>query len=213
LSGVIFPESLPDLNNSEQTLSVTKAKGVTILISLTNLESLLSPVLFLFQSRYGAIVPIQRSFADELLGTSDQQSFLEIREASLLNERAYICTPRAAKALERGTPLLFYESSTGKGRSSVVAVGRSIASDIVLKSELPASIVRRSVLEEKLLDQITVGDRVLTTRFDNVMRLPNPVPFKKLKTLGAVDGTNLRTARPLSGNIFVDVVAEGWSDA
>lgn len=213
LSGVNFPEIIPEKTNPAGAVAVTTAKGTTIPIALHDLENLMSPVLLLFDFRYGAIVPIQRWFADELLGTSDQHSLLEFREASLLNERAYICTPRAARALEPGTPLLFYESGTGGGRASVVAVGRSIASDIVLKSEFPDVIERRSVLNERDLRQMTLGDHVLATRFDNVMPLPRPVPFSKLKTLNAVDGANLRTTRTLTGMVFINVVAEGWSNA
>tara|TARA_R110000787_G_scaffold206032_3_gene316261 strand:- start:1143 stop:2489 length:1347 start_codon:yes stop_codon:yes gene_type:complete len=209
VTGVKLPETPPDLSNADEVIRLVSAAGERLTLSIKELESLLSPVLFLFSSRKAAIVPIRRPFADSLLGTSNQFSLLEQSEALLMHERAFFCTPSAAKVMAPGTPLLFYESGKMKGRSSVVAVGRSVTSETILKTDIPTTLERRGVLDRVELDKIGKNQRLLATKFDNVMTLRKPVSLAKLRTLGCVDGTNLVTARTISGSAFMDVIRAG----
>jgi hypothetical protein len=102
---------------------ITTSIGDNIEVGLFELETLLSPTLFALPKRKAVVVPITRSFAADLLGTDLQYSFLEVPEAHFLSRRTYFNTTRATRSMIRGSAILFYESSRGKGRGAIVAVG------------------------------------------------------------------------------------------
>ena len=210
ISGVALPKVMPTFAQADECVEVMTPSGEAALIDTKDLETLMSPVLFLFQSRRGAILPIWKVYADELLGTSDQLTFLEYKEARLRRAKTYFCTSRAASVLAPGTPLLFYESGRAKGRSAAIAVGRVLASEICNKSALPDETLRGGVLDEAAVGTLTRSDEVLVVSFDNVMRLPVPVPFKRLKELGCADGSNIVTARAIPAEYIGKVVDESW---
>ncbi|MEE3623209.1 GNAT family N-acetyltransferase [Nitrospirillum sp. BR 11752] len=181
-------------------------------MSLAEIERVLSPVLFLFQGRGGVIVPIQEQYARELLGSSPQLSMLDPPEAILRRERVYISAPNTLRRMTPGTPMLFYESLDGNGRGCVIALARITDSRVVSKVEALGKVKQRGVLDDRTLQQRSVGEEVTETSFDNIFLFKSPVPLKRLRQLGCADGSNLISARTISFDKLAQVVKEGRID-
>lgn len=209
LAGVILPETLPALISSDQPISIESPAGKMMRIRMRDVENLLSPVLFLFETRNSAIVPIRKNFAEELLSASPQMRLLPISGASLLTKRTYFKNARSESVLKEGTLMLFYESQKYGGRGSIIAVARSVRSDRILKEEVDHEIKKRGVLEDKTIKKVSVGKHVLAITFDNIMVFNKPIGFERLKQLGCVDGTNLVTAQQISQEQLLKIIEEG----
>lgn len=147
VSGLGFPKVMPDYAGNGQPLCVRNSMGANLTIPLNMLETLLSPVLFLLPGRPGAIVPIRRRYVADLLGGCPQLSFLRPPEARLLHERVYFSSPRSAKTLPEGTPILFYESAHDGGRASIIAAARVVRSESVSKNAIKPRHTRGGVFE------------------------------------------------------------------
>ncbi len=212
ISGVSLPAKMPKSSNGKLLIQLQTPNGKNVTIDSKELENLLSPVLVLFSSRPCAIVPIRRAYADDLLGTSDHNSLLEHKEAVLKRVRTYFCTPRAASILKPGTALVFYESGGGSGRSSAIAIGRVLSSRIEFKDDIPIDVLTDGVLDEKMFHEIVKGKQILSVSFDNILKLPSPVPFARLKQLNCADDSNLVTAKTISAHELEQVIKDGWKD-
>lgn len=181
-------------------------------IPLAEIERALSPVLFLFSGRGGIIVPIREQYARELLGSSPQFSLLAPPEAILRRERVYISAPNTIRRMTPGTPVLFYESLDGNGRGSVIALARITDSRVVSKVEALDKVKQRGVLDDRTLEQRSVGEKVTETSFDNIFLFNSPVTLKRLRQLGCLDGSNLVTAKTISFDKLSQVIKEGRID-
>jgi predicted nucleic acid-binding protein/ribosomal protein S18 acetylase RimI-like enzyme len=184
--------------------------GDSIEVGLFELETLLSPTLFALPKRKAVLVPITRSFAADLLGTDLQYSFLEVPEAHFLSRRTYFNTTRATRSMIRGSAILFYESSRGKGRGAIVAVGRIVDVTSVLVSSVPESLRRGAVVDD--LGTITKSERILATTFDNLVVLSKPVTFAKLRQIGCVNKANFVSATPISAKHLTAIVEAGQTN-
>lgn len=181
-------------------------------LSLSEIESALSPVLFLFSGRGGVIVPIREHFARDLFGAGPQFSILAPPEAILRRERVYISAPKTARQLKPSSLILFYESQKGCGRGCVFAIARITDSRIVTKTNALDKVLRRGVLDHRSLENRSVGREVTETSFDNIFVFKKPVPLKRLRELGCADGSNLVSARTISFGNILEVVKEGRAD-
>ena len=208
LVGIDLPRKMPDFESPQQPLCIGSPSGCNIEIPIRDLESLVSPVLFVFQSRDGVIVPIRRVFADDLLGASPQLSLLALPEAGLLRERAYFSSPRNLSLLAEGSPMVFYESGAEGGRASAIAVARIVNTHLMLKRDVSPSVRRRGVVEATTLEHLSTSATVAATTFDNIMPFKRPVPFRRLREIGCVDRANLVTARRLSGEHLTHILRE-----
>ena len=155
------------------------------------------------------MVPIQQQFVGDLLGASPQLSLLSSPEAILLKERAYFSSPRTAKVLTEGVPLLFYESGTGGGRKCVIAAGRIRQTRVIGKTDIETEIEGKGVLTTESLDSLISGSKVAVTTFDNIMHFENPVSLRRLREIGYVDKSNFRTARQISSVHLLSILEEG----
>lgn len=209
LADVELPPNIPVYESPDQRIPIKISSGQEEAIPLMELETLLSPALILLPRRKGAIVSIKRVFADELLGTAKQISFLTPPEAVFLKERVYYNTPRAASVLTPGTPILFYESSHGGGRKSIIAIGRATESHVLTDDQVNPDMKRRGVLDANGLRHIGVGKRKLATAFDNIMAFKTPVPLNKLREIGCVDGANFVTAKRIEPHHLKKILDEG----
>lgn len=210
ISGVKLPSRMPSCENGKLKVPIETPLQKKVVLDHMDLENLLSPVLVLFYSRPCAIIPIQREHADDLLGTSNQFSMLDNKEAILRKVRTYFRTPRGASSLGPGTGLLFYESGKSKGRSAAIAIARVVSSRVEYKDNISIDELRDGVLDENVFREIVKGEQVLAISFDNIMALPKPVPFSALKKLDCADDSNLVTARAISSKAFESVISEGW---
>lgn len=209
LAGIALPVQAPQICDPDDLVTIGSPSGGKVQITLKKLETLLSPVLFLFPARGGAIVPIRRGFAEDLFGGGPQLSLLTPPEAILLKERAYISGPNTVSILSEGTPLLFYESGQDRGRSSIIAAGRAVETRLVAKGEVDERIFRRGVLKPKTLERVSATGRVAVTTFDNIMLFENPVKLADLRKIGCVGGANLVTAQRVSARHLHEVFEMG----
>jgi GNAT superfamily N-acetyltransferase len=209
--GLELPDSIPSYRSLEQTILIKGPTGQTVDVPLLEVESLLSPALFCLPGRAGAIVPIRRVYAADLIGGAKQLSLLASPEAVLLRERVYFSHPRTAGVLTKGIPILFYESARKGGSASVTAAARVVRAELVSKDGANQELLRRGVLDKKILKNICLSDTVVATTIDNIMIFRNPVRLERLRTLSAIDGANLVTARPLRADQLIQIIDEGMA--
>jgi predicted nucleic acid-binding protein/GNAT superfamily N-acetyltransferase len=210
LSGLSIPATLPAFSSLYQEMVLKDAFDVQRNVELGQLERMLSPVLFLLPSRTGVIVPIQRVYAEQLFGTSAQMTFIPGKEAVLFSERIYLSSSRNLHTLIEGAILLFYESGRNGGRSALIAIARSLGTLVIGKQQVPPSILRRGVIENDELNELSANEKIAVTRFDNVMLLPRIIPLFDLRTTGCVDGSNLVTARRITDKQMDAIIREAY---
>jgi GNAT superfamily N-acetyltransferase len=210
LSGLSLAPILPEFSSHHQLFIVEDAHGVKHRLELGDLEKILAPSLFLLPKRAGVIVPIQRPYAEELFG-SPQMTLLPGKEAILFSERVYLSSSRNLHTLSEGTILFFYESGGTRGRAAIFAAARSVGTTIVEKNRVPATILRRGVVEDDDLNELSADEKIAITRFDNVMLFPRCVPLLSLRAIGCVDGTNLVTARRITDEQTNAIVREAYT--
>lgn len=208
LSGLKVQDSCPSYDRP--IVRVTPTDGRAFSIPLFELESLLSPTLLVLPHRISVIVPIARQFADALLGTALQLSLLEVPEAQFLSRRTYFNTTRAANAMIRGSVIAFYESGKRKGRGGIVAVARIVDVTSVPKENVPEFLQRGAVVED--VGELTKGERILVTTFDNLLHLKEPVMLQTLRKIGCVTPSNLVSATPITSAQLEEIVRAGFPD-
>ena len=211
LAGVILPESMPT-NVLSDRIFVTSPSGKRVQTTLNDLETLLSPVIFVSRERNGTIVPLKKKFA-ELLLDSRQFRMLDSPEAMFLNERTYFSSPRTAPIISGGNCLLFYESGRSGGQSAVVAIARVVRVTVEPKQSVSFASQRRGVLDAKSLNRMGSDEKIAVTRFDNIIELRHPVSLARLRGLGCADGSNFVTAKHLDGTQIVAILKEGEAGA
>lgn len=210
-TGVRFPTQFPEGLAEDSSLVGSDPSGANFRLTLGSLEKLLDPTLVIWGGRGGVIVPIHREFADELLGTAAQMnlSLVESRQASFLSQRVYVNTPRASGKMLPGSPILFYESSPGRGRSAIVAAARIVDSLVTKKDEVPTDRARRIVTED--VEQFSETTDVLITAFEGIMVFPRPYTFRMLWRLNAVGNQNLITATIVEEQKLSNILDEAWA--
>lgn len=197
-TGVSIPDTLAALDSAGAKVSLSNKAGTPFQIAFEDFETALYPALFLLGSRKYVIVPIRRTFADQLLNTAQQMSLLPSNAAAMFHERVYYRTARNLSLLSPGSIIVFYESGRNSGRSAAVAIARVRDTAQVPKSEVAAVLLRHGVLNENEIGKLSKGEMIASTVFDGVIRFPKPIPRCLLKQLGAIDGANLVTARQLT---------------
>jgi ribosomal protein S18 acetylase RimI-like enzyme/predicted nucleic acid-binding protein len=173
------------------------------------LETVTGPVLYLFRSGFGLIVPIQRVFAEELLGTR-QGSMLDLQPARLRTVRAYFKSPKRLE-VKLGAPILFRESmAQGEGSGAAIGCARLVINE-VLDTEIAKEKYRKQGVMD--LDRYERNDRdskVGVVGFDNFQEFTHPVGFRELCDLEAVDGSNNVTTNKLPIHVIANVVRRGF---
>lgn len=210
-TGLALPDTLPDAGAVQSGLAVRGPDGSTITVQLAALEAALAPTLIAWPGRDGVIVPIAKSFADDLLGTADQLYMFGRPNAAFVGLRTYFNSPRTAPMMRNGVPILFYESKRSGGRGAIVAGGRIVDATIVPKEQVSDELLRRAVVED--LDPLTTSSDVLATSFDSLIRFPNPVTLDTLRQLGAAGTSNLQTTTALPNAQLAAILDRGWSSA
>lgn len=209
-TGFALPAAMPTTPLEDTEISLVSPGGQVHGYPASQLPDLLSPAIVMWPGSSGAIVPIAKTYADELLGTAPQHTFafMEAKDAAFLARRAYVSAPRNVTLMPVDGPILFYESSRTGGRGAVVAVGRIVDRTLQPKTALSAESQRRLVVED--VDAFSATDDVLITSFDNLLMLPTPVPLSYLKSIGAAGKANLISAVSLSGEKITQILTQGW---
>jgi hypothetical protein len=210
-TGLALPDALPDAGAVQSGLTVRGPDGSIIMVQLAALEAALAPTLIAWPGRDGVIVPIAKSFADDLLGTADQLYMFGRPNAAFVGLRTYFNSPRTAPMMRTSVPILFYESKRSGGRGAIVAGARIVDATIVPKDLVSDELLRRAVVED--LDPLTTSSDVLATSFDSLIRFPNPVTLDTLRQLGATGPSNLQTTTALPSAQLAAILDRGWSGA
>ncbi len=206
-TGLILPNSLPEKRG---TIEVVTSEGRKFSVSRSGLEGLLGPTVLGWPDRGGVLIPIRRGYSEQLLGASPQLSLLENKDAVFLSRRSYVGDPKSAAVMKPDAPLLFYESMPDGGAGAVVAVARIVDAVIFPKIDVTDESAKRLVVES--VDGFSKTEDVLVTSFDSVFVIPHPISFSSLKKMKAIDGSNLVTARPISGKQVNMILDMGWND-
>ncbi|HEY1657134.1 MAG TPA: GNAT family N-acetyltransferase [Candidatus Sulfotelmatobacter sp.] len=204
-----FAEDFASIADDELRIQFQNQSGTEFMIDLFDLETILSPTLFLLSGRGAVLAPIRASYADDLLGTAVQASLLPKPQAAILHERTYFSSARNERLLARGSPIVFYESGKSNGRSAVVAVARVTSTVVVPKSQIAATLIDSGVVAEDDIKDLSSGLQIAATTVDNVMKLRKPVTLKHLRELGCVDGSNLITSRSITSDQLQQIITEG----
>jgi GNAT superfamily N-acetyltransferase len=210
-TGLAFPDAPPDSGTAKSGLAVRGPDGSSITVQLAALELALAPTLIIWPGREGVLVPIAKSFADDLLGTADQFALFGRPTAAFVGLRTYFNSPRTATMMRTGVPILFYESERTGGRGAVVAAARIVDATISPKEQVSDAVLQRGVVED--LATLTVSNDVLATSFESLIRFPNPVSLGTLRQLRAVGPSNLQTATALPNALLAAILDRGWSSA
>lgn len=204
-TGARTPQQIP---NQGELLELQLDGENTLSWTLSEFEAAFSPCIVLAPGRGGTLVPIQKMYADDLLGTR-QLSLLARPEAVLRSRRTYISSPRNAKLLKPGTPIVFYESGKGDGRSAAIAIARVAESVVYPKTEIPHDAWRTSVISKRQISSLNTSDAVLATSFENLLVFANPITHTKLKTIGVEDPRNFVTSFAIDHKILAAIAVAG----
>jgi GNAT superfamily N-acetyltransferase len=210
-TGLVLPDTPPDAGMVQSGLAVCGPDGSSITVQLAALEAALAPTLIIWPGRDGVIVPIAKSFADDLLGTADQFVLFGRPSAAFVGLRTYFNSPRTAPIMRPGVPILFYESERTGGRGAIVAAARIVDATISPKEQVSEPVLERGVVDD--IASLTVSADVLATSFDGLIRFPNPVFLDTLRQLGAVGPSNFQTATALPNAVLAAILDRGWSSA
>lgn len=207
-TGIRLPRAIP---SSSEQFEVSSSNGASAITDLAGLEDIFGPTLVTWPGRDGVIVPISRVFSERLLGEGDQMALPleDEKAASFLSQRAYINDPRTANRMRLQSPILFYESGSNGGRSSIVAAGRITEVAVLQKGDVQHEAERRIVVDD--VEAFSSSNDVLVTTFDNLLSFPAPVPLSELREIGAATGANFVTATGVSGDLMTKIFEKGWA--
>ena len=154
-TGLSLPDNFP---HEARAVEVQNPDGTFLRVKLPALEAALSSTIVAWLGRDGVIVPIAKSFADDLLGTAEQLALFGRPSAAFLGLRVYFNSPRKSHLMRPGLPILFYESRRTGGRAAIVAAARIVDTTILPKEQVPGELLRRAVVED--LDSLTKSSEV-----------------------------------------------------
>lgn len=193
-----LPDKPPAFRHVDQQVPIIRPDGQKVLVSLFTLESLLAPALLCLPGRRGVMVPIRKQFEEHLLAESPQTTFLPQGKAQLAHLRHYLSDKKTLKNFVRGDLIFFYEPVKNKGAGAVIAVGRVLRAYLRDESAMQASDLAPSVLHSSQLSSIGASKTKTITVFDNVLRLPRPVPLHELRSMQCGEAHQLITTQRLS---------------
>lgn len=204
-----LPDTPPTFRHVDQQIPVIRPDGQRVLVPLFKLESLLAPMLLCLAGREGVMVPIRRQFEEHLLADSPQDSFLPRGKAQLAPSRHYLSDKKTLKNFARGDLIFFYEPLKNNGVGAVIAVGRVLRAYLRDESGMQADDLAPSVLNSSQLSIIGVSKTKTITVFDNVQRLPRPVPLHELRNMQCGEAHQLITSQRLSSEQVQAILDKG----
>lgn len=178
-------------------------------MSLFDFETFISPGLLVAPDRGAVIIPIDESYANELLPEArDQKSFVFRHDSSCRLERAYFRKANTHRITPPGTIIVFYVSGR---RNCAVALARVTYCQTVTTMQAAANLIRQGVLSEtELKERADTSDRVTAVTFDNVLTFPHYVSYARLKDMGCVGGANLVTSQTIGNDELGRIVVAAF---
>lgn len=210
VSEIALPQAMPTFRGVDQYIELQRPDGQRAQVTTFALETLLSPMLICMPGRPGVLVPIQRGYSEHLLDHLDQVQLLPHGKALLYQQRHYLSDPRTLKVFQRGCLMFFYESlGSGTGLKAVVALARVTNAYLRPMDAVDSADLERSALEPSDLAAIGKSETKVVVAFDNLMKLPHPVPLESLKRFGCGRATQLLTSRRLTPDQIRNILLEG----
>jgi len=185
------------------------AAGQEVRVEWSVVERALAPAVLAFPGRGAVVIPIRRDYAADLLGGGPQLPLWGLPIVQLSFRRTYFGTVRARNIIHPNQLVLFYESLAGNGRGAVVAVARVVDAVVYPKGQVPASQIRRGVVDNP--DSLNIEDSILATTFDNTMVFPRPVGVEWLRPLGVLKTHNMQSPTLVSHEALCTILDHAWS--
>lgn len=215
ITGLTLPEKMPKHSDVARIgLKLGVPHAANFVTNIFTLETIISPVMFLFPGRSGLIVPIQPVFAEGLIGSPEGQlSLLSSPEALLHIEKAYFRNKSSAGKFKVSTPVVFYVSGAARGPKQAVGIGRVTYSGLHSATDANIQFERQGVLDKRSLKKIAGNYQLLHVfTFDNFQSFHKYISYRQLKCHGCVGNSNLRTVQALSANDLIWICEEGFED-
>jgi len=214
-NGLQLPINIPVITDENRLIELSGSNSKEFCVDLNDFEALLSPTLLHSPEVSGVIVPIMKSYADDLFGIKNIQfSLLDAPEAVLKRERVYFCTPSASKLLQPGKLVFFYESGSQKGgRKSLIAAARITQTNVVTVDDMEENLLKRGVIDHNMLAKISQSGKKTVMFFNNILPFKTLIPFARLNELGCDDGSKFVTAKPISAKQSQELLKQGLSNA
>ncbi len=198
--------------NAAQPLELRNESGKTASLALAEVERLLSPTLIILANRPAVVLPITQAYAEALFHGSSQPSLLAGHEVVLRKVRGYIGSAATFRVIRDGAIIVFYESSTGGGRSAATAIARITRRYLMDKRSASQYASTNAVLENDVIEGMGSGIKVCVSEFDNLMLFRKPVSLATLRAIGCADGANFVTAKAISSDHLTAIVSAGDPD-
>lgn len=206
-----LPEQPPIFRAMDQQVIAVTPDGNRSHVSIESIETLLAPSIFCLPGRPAVITPVQRDYAELLLGHSAQGSLLPQSKAATHVERHYLSDPKTLKHFKRGAVIFFYESTRHGGAGAIVALARVRRAYLKPTDAITSPDLDPSVLDDKTLQKIGASKIKTVTTFDNVMVLHTPVPMSTLKRLGCGRPNDLISTRPITDAQMAAILDAGFA--
>jgi ribosomal protein S18 acetylase RimI-like enzyme len=208
LAQLRLPSVCPTFKDIDQQIEVLCPDGNRRFVRLHEVESSLSPAILCLPGRPAVITPIQRGFAEQLLEHSPQSTLLPRSRAAQYSERHYLSSEKTLKFFARGTIMLFYESGRGHGSAAIVAIARVQRAYLKPEKAIEQADFDPSVLSPETLSSIGRSKSKTVTVFDNLIRLPRPVPLRSLQKIGCGEPNHLISTRPITSDQLSKILNE-----
>ena len=210
-TSLVLPDAMPSYEELSNTgIVVGRDRSRTSwTMSLFDFETLISPGVLVPRHRGAVIVPIKKTYAEELLPeASDQGLLVSPHDVAFRLERAYFLRAGMHTLVPRGTLVVFYVSA---GRGQAVALARVTYSETLTRTQAALNLRRQGVLtEEELCERASGASELTAFTFDNIVAFPHGVDFSVLKLMGCVGGANLVTAQRIADESLNRIVSEGF---
>jgi len=214
-NGLQLPHNMPIITPENKFIELSGEGRENFRVELSDFEALLSPTLLHSPNSPSVIVPIVKSYSDDLFGIKDTQfSLLDAPEAVLKRERVYFCTPSVSNLLQPGKLVFFYESGRQRGgRKSIIAVARITQTNVVKVEDMEENLLKRGVIDQNMLSKISQSGKRTVMFFNNILPFKTLIPFARLAELGCDDGSKFVTAKPITATQSKELLIQGLSNA
>jgi GNAT superfamily N-acetyltransferase/predicted nucleic acid-binding protein len=209
LAGIRFPTEPPAFAGTDTRIDLGDRLGRQACMSLARLEKLLHPAIFVLPDRPGLILPIRRTFAEHLFAGAPQLPLLPRESAVLSSDRLYFSSPRSSRLLPPGTPIVFYESASGNGRKAAFACATVKSNRVIWADTISERLLQKGVLSRTMIQKRSMDGLISLLHFENSLLFQHPIPFSRLREIGAVDGANLVTVQRLRPTVLAAILSEG----
>lgn len=210
--GMLLPKDIPAWSGALQLLELHCPDGERRHVTLSEMESHLSPALFCMAGRPATVASIRPKYSEALLGSHKQLSLAPQMEAATHGERLYLSAASLLGQFERDGLIFFYESQA-KGAQAIIAVARIMDVYLIRRDEIGEESLRRSVLSADNIGEIGSAKDKAACLFDNLIFLPTPVALKFLEEDLGYHSARLTSAGRLNSLQASRILEKGFTGA